>query len=62
MKQIQVIHVVKLPVSVTMALSNFIWTQLDKEVQVSNKIATTAINEGFWCEEGAQAIQSLSWD
>ena len=62
MKQIQVIHVVMLSFSVTVALSNLIWTQLNKEVQLSNKIATTLINMEFNWEEGAQAIQSLCWD
>lgn len=47
--------------SVTVGLLNLISIQLDKEVQVSSKIATTVINKGVWWEEGAQAFQSLCW-
>lgn len=61
MKQIQVIHTVKLSFSVTIGPLNLIWTQLDRKVQVSNKIATTLINKGIWWREGAQAFQSLCW-
>lgn len=61
MQQIQVIHTVKLSFSVTIGPLNLIWTQLDRKVQVSNKIATTLINKGIWWREGAQAFQSLCW-
>lgn len=62
MRQIQVIHLVKLRFCVTVALSNLIWIQLDKEIQVSNKIATNVINMGVLWEDGSPAIQSLCWD